>query len=206
MTELSTSQSSQPAALDLHLAEYQALMTRNTYWLTLEYALGPILVLTLGLIVQVEKRLGLPVAIWAATLAVQATIFTFLITVAEQYRNIRYIEHDLRRLVDPQHRSAFWLYESYLRRDRRTHRRFWENDYITLLWPLLALGVAIYFTWPLRGWNWLGVVLNGIGLFVNALFVYAAVELRGSLALDERDEAEPSDEPPRRRLGNNGDV
>ena len=56
-------QHSSTSALSVHIAEYEALTMRNTYWLTLEYALGPILLLTLALIVQVEPNLGQSMAI-----------------------------------------------------------------------------------------------------------------------------------------------
>jgi hypothetical protein len=44
------------AQLQIHLAEYQAITTRNTYWLTLQYALFPILGAAIAVLAQMWNQ------------------------------------------------------------------------------------------------------------------------------------------------------
>ena len=46
------------ARLQAYLAEYQAITTRNTYWLTLQYALFPILGAAIAVLAQMWNQFG----------------------------------------------------------------------------------------------------------------------------------------------------
>ena len=52
------SQEHQNAQLQVRIAEYQAITTRNTYWLTLQYALFPILGAGVAVLAQMWNQFG----------------------------------------------------------------------------------------------------------------------------------------------------
>ena len=135
------------ALLNLYGAEYQALTTRNTYWLTLQYALWPILLLALGLIAQMQKDLGARRTVLFAAWMIQTIVLAYYSATLEQYTNVNYIERELRptigKLIND---SSFWRYERYLKEHRGLHPTWWEG--LPVLLSVGALIAAGRLNWP----------------------------------------------------------
>ena len=118
-SEGDTLQAEHNSMLQLHLAEYQALTTRNTYWITLQFALWPILLIYFALVAQVWNSMARGLLVWGSGLVTQTVVLTLYWTGFEQYNNIRYIERELRPLVNKLvGNRQFWRYERYLKPQR----------------------------------------------------------------------------------------
>lgn len=136
---------------NLHIAEYEALMTRNSYLMTLQYSLLPAAVLIITLFVPMwsaGKRDQNEMLIWAiyALLLIVGIVWTD--TLWEIYNNVWYMERELKPLISHLCGStAFWGYERHLGRLRGPKPALWE-----LAQPVLAgllFAVAVFLTWPL---------------------------------------------------------
>src|SRR5947209_15880088 len=78
-----------------HLNEYQALTMRNTYWITLQFACWPILLLYVALVAQVWNVLNKSLLIWGSGVIVQVVILTWYQCGHEMYNNVVYMESQL---------------------------------------------------------------------------------------------------------------
>lgn len=154
--------------VQLHLAEYQALTTRNTYWITLQYGVWPILLLVLTLVAQVRTSFNPELLVWGAALIIQGGVLAYYASLYEIYNNIRYIETALRPLVEALVSSRrFWGYEPYVSRHRALSPSWWEN------WPAALAGATVVFGLWGRAGSWhtgdtCGLVLNVALVFIIA--------------------------------------
>lgn len=126
----------------VHLAEYNALTTRVTYWLTLQFAVWPIMMGLGALLALLWGKLPNTVVLWGGALLAQMFGVMWYAVTIELYRAVRYIEQDLRPLVEAAigNRSRFWNYERRNHEDRGEFLPFiWE-------WPV-ALGGLIIVGW-----------------------------------------------------------
>lgn len=174
----------------VHVAEYQMITTRNTYWLTLMYALWPILFLAWGLLAQVQKDFGLHPSVWMAALVSHVIILTFLMISIEGYRNVLYIEKKLRptlaSLVGTK-MDAILGYEDFLIGDRKKGYAWWEGTYWSLLLPMVATALALIWigpSWVRMDALWLGA--NVVGLSAVVGFARRTSQLRHELAEERR--------------------
>jgi hypothetical protein len=116
--------------LQLCIAEYQMLTTRNTSWITLQYAVYTLMAVYLGLVVQAwsaQSSLSHVTLIWLSAIILQILIWASLETGCEQYSNIIYMERDLRIRIEHLvgHRT-FWGYEQYMSSSRTRGQDRWE--------------------------------------------------------------------------------
>jgi hypothetical protein len=155
----------------LHAAEYEALMTRNTYLMTLQYSLLPagILFVSLGVPLWSGNYDHNRLLIWSVytVLLIVAIIWTDALW--ELYNNVLYLEQELKPTVRrATEATEFWMYERYQARVRGTGAMLWE-------YALPALATALYFLaicltwpfdskWPFPWWQYVACVLNA---FVN---------------------------------------
>jgi uncharacterized membrane protein len=156
--------------------------TRNTYWITLTNALFPTLFIALTLLAQLATQIGKHAALWAATGVTQViTIFVFTFTV-ESYRNVLYIEEELRpSLAKTLNKGRVLLYEDYLQRQRTLSRWGWEENYTTLAIPLVVVGfatIALAAEWTSLDTCFLIANLLGLYLAVRAAHVVATLRKR----------------------------
>jgi len=158
MPELDVDQREQkrlPAAdvLQLHLAEYNALTTRNTYILTIQYGLPAILLLFVTLVYTFRGKRGqvLGMQIWAAFIGAQIIGLVWAENLWEQYNNLKYIEEHLRPAVTSLvHDPSFWCYEPYRATERRTS--WWSPEWATCsIGGILLVGILLCRLWPSRG-------------------------------------------------------
>ncbi len=129
------------AFLDLHSAEYQALVNRNTYLINLQFALLPLPLVLLALLVQGwdSKTINHHLLLWSVGIAFQIIASVWLFLMIEQFTTIHYIESTLRPLMmkslpEP---GLFWEYELFLA--KRRGRLFAGDCWLT---ALVLVGLA----------------------------------------------------------------
>lgn len=171
---------SEPLSLtQLHVAEYQALTTRFTYWLTLQYALWPILLLALTFLAQARGAISARVLLWAATIITQVVVLAYYQALCESYKNVHYIERYLRREVQKVvGQVPFWEYERYIKSHRTLDPLWWEA------WPLgLCVGAWVFVGATQVGWSGHDVApacASAIVVTLSALSASDATRIRKS--------------------------
>lgn len=164
--------------IQLHIAEYQTLTTRNTYWITLQYALWPLLLLILGFLAQVRNTFSPQAFVWSAAFAINIIVLAHYSALYEQYNNIRYIERELRPLLeDLVGKHPFWKYEPYVNDHRGLHPVWWECS------PTLLSFGALVLAWSVRVHCWstgdyFGLILNGAAVLFIARKALVVVKTR----------------------------
>jgi hypothetical protein len=153
-------ESERATLIQLHAAEYLALTTRNTYWTTLQYALGPI---TAGaFVVLAEGRSFVPGILlsWSAAVFFDLIMLVYYGTVFEIFNNTRYLECELRKDVQGlMRKSDFWRYERYLR-NRKAYPPWW--DFVPMTFSVAAPLTTCLFrrvSWSTGDWVGLAICL-----------------------------------------------
>jgi hypothetical protein len=154
--------------LQLHIAEYNALTTRSSYYIVIAASLYPILILVISGILALWNSVTHVLIVWSAVFAVQAFSFAMIDNARWQYENIYYIEKILRPLVDALvGKIAFWTYEQILSQQRGKTPQWWECT--PAMWGGVAIVAASFerlyeLNWPhlgaLRGQEWVGFVVD----------------------------------------------
>ena len=118
------------STVDLHIAEYEALMTRNTYWTTIQFSVAPAIAIFLTLLVTAWEAIKIinPSAdaryyekhlLWLSLLGAELFVLAGYNCVYEIYNNVRYVETHLRPEIDKLVSSPrYWEYERFLERQR----------------------------------------------------------------------------------------
>src|SRR5258708_9039570 len=85
----------------LHIAEYQALTTRSSYWIILQASLFPAVPIYLALAVQVWSAnvMRKEIVVWGALAGLQLIGILWANVLAENYAAVNYIESYLYPLV-----------------------------------------------------------------------------------------------------------
>jgi hypothetical protein len=141
--------------LQLHLAEYQALTMRLTYWITLQYTAGFATATLLLSLVAVRSFIPIALFYWAAACIVLGFIAAYYYTIYEMMNNALYIESEIaaplrHRLPD----AVFWQYERY-----RTRNKVYSPSglYIPMIWCFAVFILAVWLRWPpLSVVDWVG--------------------------------------------------
>src|SRR5437762_8400043 len=112
--------------INLHIAEYQALTTRCTYWITMHFALLSVIPIYLTVVAAIwfsHSSIDRRLLFWGSGLMLQTLGWIWMQTQGEQYLAVLYMEQVLRpsihRLVNE---AQFWCYEPYLARMRKSTR------------------------------------------------------------------------------------
>jgi hypothetical protein len=151
--------------LYVHLAEYNALTTRNTYWITLQYAVWPILLIYWTLIANVWSTVPHPWLVWGSGIITQAAVLNWCEAGYEIYNNVAYMEKSLRHKIEPllPGKCNFWGYEPYLLKLRGTAPIWYEYGPLFGIFLLIGLGVFIRFydqAQKLNMYDWVGIGVN----------------------------------------------
>ncbi|HEX3654523.1 MAG TPA: hypothetical protein VHV55_01885 [Pirellulales bacterium] len=124
--------------VQLHIAEYQALTTRCTYWITLQFSLWPILLLYLALIVQLWTSIPHEIVLWGSLAVAEFIVLIYYQLNGEHYHCIVYIEEHVRPLIESLiGQRRFWEYEGYLNRARCGKAAWYE------LAPAIIVAVCV---------------------------------------------------------------
>ena len=183
------------ALLQVYLAEYHALTMRNTYWITLQYALLPILGAALAVLAQMWGQFDKSpasstpahrVMIWVAMVIINVVIFAHAAVGWESYNNVVYLENHLRprivallRSIDDASKNAALGYEKYQKKRRGKGVKSWELLGAIVSVALLAWGIAFFgYFHPWTTVEWVAVPFNAVLLISVILVTFKMVRRR----------------------------
>jgi hypothetical protein len=117
--------------LQLQIAEYNTLTTRNTYLLTMQYSLLPVLLLYVPMLLALrhwtENMIIREVLIWGGFAGALVLAHLWAEDLYQQFNNVRYLETELRpQIAQSAGLPHFWCYEPYLSAQRGTAIQWWE--------------------------------------------------------------------------------
>jgi hypothetical protein len=194
-----TEGNSSNALIQLHVAEYQALTTRASYWIVLQISLLPVVPIYLTLAAELWKSnviIYREIVIWSTVAGLQLIGIVWAHTVVEQFNVVRYIELYLRPLVKQAAASEiFWNYEPHLSRHRPAVMQ-WGGYFITLLSLAIVTitGITRYQTGVWSLWDTLGLILNLIFLVTMSLLFYSAQNMLREWSDSEKNLAQKIDD------------
>ncbi len=159
--------------VQLHIAEYQALTNRNTNWSTIQLYIFSLIVafITFMVLVWNKETMLQTFVLWGGCIIVQLCLLQLYFVGHEIYRNVYYIEGELRRNVSALVRDLHvWRYEQFLV-TRSGKKPIWTDITPTILF-LAAFGIAI----SLRHqcWDVLGVLFN---LPFAVILIFQTIEM-----------------------------
>ena len=149
------------ALVQLHIAEYQALTTRSTYWITIQNSVWALILIYLTIVVSIWSKDSshTPFLVWASGVVIQLCLAGWYYAGNENYRNVFYIENELRSLIQtvigPQ---DFWRYETFLA--KRSGRKPIWSDTAPTIFLVLAYGAVVWIRRPFSGSELWGFLLN----------------------------------------------
>jgi hypothetical protein len=138
--------------LQVHLAEYQALTTRITYWLTLQYAIYSAGFVYLAIAVQGlgSGRVNPRTLAWITMLLFQFLGLAWAECGHEMLFNGLYMETELRQRVGKLVSTGdFWLYEPFLARHRGEKRQRLRESLGLATFAIVTLCAAALVVWVL---------------------------------------------------------
>jgi hypothetical protein len=151
--------------IQLHVAEYQALTTRNTYWITIQFSVWLLILTYVTLISAIWlakpnlPAMYTPFIIWGSGILIQIALAGWYYAGHETYRNLCYVERDLRSMVqEAVGTSQFWQYEPFLAA-RRPRSPMWSESG-PALGLIAALVIAVWLRHAFWGKELIGPVLN----------------------------------------------
>jgi hypothetical protein len=133
MTEEKAPQDTIPGTennLPLHISEYEALMTRNTYWTTIQFSVAPAIAIYLTLLVtaweaikivnpNVDSHVYEKHLLWLSLLGAELFVLAGYNCIYEIYNNVRFVETHLRPEINKIVKSPqYWMYEKFLEGQR----------------------------------------------------------------------------------------
>ena len=142
--------------MELHIAEYEALMTRISYLLQVQYAFWPVALVIVAIAAQIwssewGQAHGWFIA-WGTLASLIVIAFAWGRLLCELFQDVMYIEHKLRPRVEQLVGSAeFWLYEAFQHASRSSKMRF--DELVSPIAATLLLAVMVLRAWPLQGFE-----------------------------------------------------
>jgi len=174
--------SDQQTTLQLHIAEYQTLTSRNTYYIYIASSIWPMLILLFVLVVPLWNTATSMYILWFMSIATEFVLFMWAENSYLQYENIYYIEYKLRPLIARQlPKEQFWMYEGYLADKRKKDIQWWEAY---PAWASLGVFVSMscYRGYAIaaqgvQGRNWLEAILCIICCFLFVAIIQKSRDL-----------------------------
>lgn len=155
--------------IDLHIAEYNALTTRTTYFINFQFILLTALFAWIILIASVWDSKFVIIFSWGLLLGAQVIAIINAFITHEYYTIIKYIESDLKpKVIKLIKNNSFWGYELFLINERgKKNSKNWR-----LFFEFLAVifsGVVIIAIFIYRFHDW--IFGDSIGLFFNLILL-----------------------------------
>jgi len=155
--------------LKLHLAEYQALMSRANQFMSFQIGVWGLMITLITLAVNQWRATtpSDPAIVWLAGIGAQILLHLGSTLLEQQYLLVTYIENRLRLAVvaalpEKWAATSFWRYESFLVGARpRSGANPWGEWAVSAPVALLLVGAAIRW-WPTTSGSWLLVFLNAV--------------------------------------------
>lgn len=144
--DVSRNQEPNKELFQLHLAEYNALTTRCTYFIAIHVGLWGVIVGIATFAYQEWLRSTNALSVWLGAVAVQAMLQLWVTILEEQYLAVSYVENHLRHQVMASvpglSAKSFWRYEAVMSL-RRMHENWW-GEWIAPGLVAGAVGVIAY--------------------------------------------------------------
>lgn len=169
--------------IDLHIAEYDVLINRATYFINIQFVLLTALIAWVVVLGQIwNPQLGY-IFNWALIIGAQVLGIINANMLWENYCIISYIETDLKpKIIKLTNKDGFWGYEPFLsklRETKKTKNSMTLMDFIgTLMAFIIIIATTIY---RFNNWiilDWLGLILNILLFVVLFMKTYQTVKLR----------------------------
>jgi uncharacterized membrane protein len=166
--------------LDVHLAEYNALTMRNTYWITLQYAVYAIAGAYIGFAVQARATIPFDTLMWGSALALLLLGWGILQIQYEIFNNVEYMETKLKpKVMALIGGRTCWEYESFLAELRaRGFLRFeWKYALLIIfIFVLMLVGALIIWTIEIGTWTRWDTAWLCADVYVGALVFGRALQ------------------------------
>ncbi len=170
--------------IQLHIAEYNALTTRNNNWNQIQVAMWTLILLYLTVAASIWtyssqiKPLYEIYLVWGSGVVIQLILIMLCWTVEELYRNVAYIECELRPLVrDLVNNKPFWQYETFLARESGTAKGLTDFGAALLFLVVLCLVAVVRHSFSNKQ-ELLGLLANLPFTVLLVSQTYKAVKLR----------------------------
>lgn len=166
-TPASSEEVPSPMLMQLYLAEYEALTTRASYWIVLQFSLLPAVPVYIVLGYQAAGSIKTKeIVAWATLAVLHLLAILWANTMLEQFSIVKYIECYLR----PQIRKGlttdkFWIYEPYLIRHRPITPK-WGNYSIPGLGLIVITIIITMRLHEFSRWDVVGVIINLVMLVI----------------------------------------
>ena len=178
--------------LQIHLAEYNALMARNTSSMHWQWMMFAAAIVFLTFLASAWSQGWIKGNLWLAScgaVLIQISVVLANTLTWGQYQKVLYIEKFLRPCVDrilsvepiANQIRAFWGYESYLVKQRDHyiwHGVFLWWEWLSTLIALIVLFGLMYIYHSLSSWDPFGLCVNGEIILFLIYKTHHAVKLR----------------------------
>lgn len=169
------------ALLRLHIAEYRALTTRLTRWITLQYLVYSVGAAIIAFLVQARgKHIEMPVLFWGGLLALLLASWAYCYATWEILNTAYYLEGNLRKKIATLVGSrSFWGWEPYLSQiKKRGFNRFeWQLSLMVLLVSVLIALPWLAIKYQIIHLTWAQGLLAAANIYVAAMVGLRAKEI-----------------------------
>jgi hypothetical protein len=149
------------ALIQLHIAEYSALTNRNTYWITIQSSVWVTILLYVTVMAYIwssRPQYG-AVILWGSAIVVQFALAGLYSAGQEIYRNVYYMEHDLRQMVQEAiGKKIFWQYERFLA--KKSNKSPLSTDIAPTVFFLFVFALVVLIRHSVAGDEWIGLLVN----------------------------------------------
>jgi len=163
-----------------YVAEYQAIMTRINWFMSMQFVpVGPV-VAFLALIGAIHASFDPILVAWGTAGVAQCAVLTYYFALYEVYNHVRYVETKLKprlAILLKLDTDAFWGYERYLKKFGKANNALFGD-----LWPaivsVLAFILAAIKRTPGSGWDYAGSLITGFLLLLTVISATRVVKVR----------------------------
>lgn len=169
--------------IDLHIAEYNALTTRVTYFINFQNILLTALIAWIIFVASLWDSQFENIISWGLLLGAQVIGIINAYFTNEYYTIVKYIESDLKpKIVKLIKNESFWGYEPFLIIERgKKNRNNWRLAFEFLAVILSGVIIIAIFIYRFHNWIWgdsLGFFLNIILFIIQFIQTNHGIRLR----------------------------
>ena len=169
--------------IQIHIAEYNALTTRSTYFINIQNILLTALIAWIIFVASIWKSNCENTLIWILLLGSQLIAIINANFSYEHYTIIKYIEKELKpKISDLINQNWFWNYEIFLKEARSTNMRHYGVILLeflaVVLLGILLIAIIVYLFRKWTNLDSLGLLLNLILFAFIFIQTYKCTKLR----------------------------
>ena len=163
-----------------YVAEYQAMVTRINWFMSMQFVPWAPLVTFLALIAATYSYFAPILVAWGAAAMAQVAVLVYYFALFEVYNHVRYIETELKPRMATLltlETDLFWGYEKFLKRHGKANDPLFSD-----LWPVALSGIAFALAAlnriPGSGWDYVGSLVTGFLLVLTITSALRVVKTR----------------------------